>query len=171
MKKKKTKKTSENWHQQWKALDKAKREYFDQEVNEIMTETYVENEAYDRLIHYNETKKMRWWHYCISFGIALFLTGLSFLIGYLTRNSSKTPDYQATGWASLGFSVLLILVFMIINYVKNRSAERYFRDKRRRYQRTLSDTEAKQFLALKILFLAFVLLTIVTIVTNIVFQP
>jgi len=60
---------------------------------------------------------------------------------------------------------------MVINYSKNRNAEKYFHDKRRRYQRTFSFVEAKQLLVLKIIFLAIVLLSITVIVTNVIFQP
>jgi len=161
----------EKWQQQLKNLDQAKNDYFNQEVDEIIQQTYEENEAYHRLVTYNQAKKMQWWHYLISFGVAFFFTGLSFLIGYLTKNSNKAPDYQAAGWASLGFVFLLILLFMVINYNKNRNAEKYFHDKRRRYQRTFSFVEAKQLLVLKIIFLAIVLLSITVIVTNVVFQP
>lgn len=168
---KKKAKHPDNWHQQLKKFDQAKHDYFNQEVDEIIQQTYEENEAYHRFTTYNQVKKMQWWHYLISFAIAIFFTGLSFLIGYLTKNSSKAPDYQGAGWASLGFVFLLILLFMVINYLKNRNAAKYFHDKRRRYQRTLSLLEAKQLLVLKIIFLAIVLLSITVIVTNVVFQP
>ncbi|ATG97245.1 hypothetical protein [Mesoplasma lactucae] len=160
-----------NWRTQLKDLDNAKREYFNEEVDAIVEDTYYLNEAEHRIKVYNQTKKMKWWSYLTSSAIAFVLTGLSFLIGYLARNSDKAPDYQAAGWASLGFTVLLIVIAMFINWTKNRNSQKFFQDKRRRYQRTLTTLEAKQILAIKIIFLAVLLMTIVTIVTNIEFQP
>jgi len=122
-----------------------------EEVNKILEQTYFSSEGNEQLKYYKKIKAMKWWSYLIALTIAIILTGISLIVFYTTNNS------RVLNYVNIGIILLMLITIVVINYVKNNSAAKYFNDKKRRYQRTLTDEEAKVFLTLKILFLGLIL--------------
>lgn len=140
-----------------------------QESQKIVDETYNSSTYSQTLARYQKIKKLKWKHWLIVLGITIFGMGMSFLVGYLTINSSSAPDWQGTGWFALPYTVTLAVGYFILGWIRNKKAMKFFNDRRRRYQKTLEDDEAKIQLIRKILFFSFLPMLILTIVVTIVF--
>ncbi|ATZ18892.1 hypothetical protein ESOMN_v1c05100 [Williamsoniiplasma somnilux] len=136
------------------------------EVAEAINETYTNR---SQLSHYNQIKRIKWSSWLIVLTIVVIGAGLTWLVGYLAINSEKAPNWQATGWFSLAYTSVIFLIYWVIGFVRNKEAAKFFNDRRRRYQRTIQDWEAKIYLTKKILLLSFIPMLIITIVTNLIY--
>ncbi|WP_031543286.1 hypothetical protein [Mesoplasma photuris] len=151
-----------------KDLRESQKKVYKQEVAEALDSTYSGLGFNAKILDYRKTKKMKWWSWLIALGASIVATGFSFLMGYAFRsniniNVGVDSYYGAAGWTALSIIVALVLAYMIISYIRNKKAEKHFNDKRRRYQRTLTQWEAKVFLAKKIIFLTILLMVAPTV--------
>jgi len=121
------------------------------EIQEILEKTYFSSEASEQLKYYKKIKTMKWWSYLSSLAIAIILTLITLIVWFTTKNN------RVLSYVNIGLVLAMLISMVVINYVKNSNAAKYFGDKKRRYQRTLTDGEAKVFLTLKILFLGLIL--------------
>ncbi|ALA97727.1 hypothetical protein SKUN_00837 [Spiroplasma kunkelii CR2-3x] len=122
----------------FKELNKLKREekeIHEKEVKEIVEETYHNQTI--KLETYQKLKKITWYHYLIAISTSAFLLGISFLLGIFAFK-----DIKKTEWIVVSFFVLILLIWLILGWYKNKQAIVYFNDHRRRYQPTLTDEEA-----------------------------
>lgn len=143
----------------------------DAEINEQITQVYKTGYEQKRLLaEYHEQKRMKWWSWLAILIIVGFGVGFSYLTGWLAIDSAKAPNWQAVGWFSLAYTALIFAIIWVLGLIKNREAAKYFNDRRRRYQKTFQDWEAKIQLIRKILTLSFLLMMVLVIVSNIVYH-
>lgn len=116
-------------------LKREEKEIHEKEVKEIVEETYHNQTI--KLETYQKLKKITWYHYLIAILTSAFLLGISFLLGIFAFK-----DIKKTEWIVVSFFVLILLIWLILGWYKNKQAAAYFNDHRRRYQPTLTDEEA-----------------------------
>ncbi|MFU0251960.1 hypothetical protein [Spiroplasma sp. Moj] len=116
-------------------LKREEKEIHEKEVKEIVEETYHNQTI--KLETYQKLKKITWYHYLIAILTSAFLLGISFLLGIFAFK-----DIKKTEWIVVSFFVLILLIWLILGWYKNKQAAAYFNDHRHRYQPTLTDEEA-----------------------------
>jgi cytochrome c biogenesis protein CcdA len=133
-----------------KELDAEERESYEHAAKQIADEVYGADDFELQVKKYNRQKKMKWWSYLTSFGIAIGLTLVAVIIGL-------TTSWHVSNYYDYGVAVSFVIVLMILAWSRNRYAARFFNDKRKRYQRTLTLTEAETYMWLKTILLALFL--------------
>nr|CAK99416.1 hypothetical transmembrane protein [Spiroplasma citri] len=116
-------------------LKQEEKEIHEKEVKEIVEETYHNQTI--KLETYQKLKKITWYHYLIAILTSAILLGISFLLGIFAFK-----DIKKTEWIVVSFFVLILLIWLILGWYKNKQATAYFNDHCRRYQSTLTDEEA-----------------------------
>ncbi|WP_026389660.1 hypothetical protein [[Acholeplasma] multilocale] len=143
----------------------------EEEVSERVRDTYYSSEHAEKMYFYRETIKFRWWSYLIALAVSAVSVGLSFLLGYLLRNNpnlnefDEMPGWGATKWMMLMFWMLALLVYMTIAWVRNHQATKHFNDRRRRYQKMMTEWEARILHVKKIVFLSMFISIIPLVLT------
>ncbi|ATZ16563.1 hypothetical protein JN01_0226 [Entomoplasma freundtii] len=130
-------------HKDLKALRKNQKLVHNKETAEILTETDKIQHQAGHKSEYKATSRLRWFDWLISAIILLVGIGMSFLVGYLTLKSKQTPNWWGASYFAFAYLFVLILIWWMLGYWKNKAAEKYFNDKRRRYQKTYTLEEAK----------------------------
>jgi MFS family permease len=133
-------------------------------TNEVYNENFESH-----LINYRYLKRMKWWCWLLVLGGIVLGVGISFLVGYLTLNSSKMPHWQGTAWVALIITLLLILTILVLGYIRSKWALDFWNDRVKRYQKTYEDNEAKLLLIRKMVILITIGMLIMAIVTSILF--
>ncbi|AUF83704.1 hypothetical protein CXP39_02750 [Mesoplasma syrphidae] len=149
-----------------KKYRESQKQVHNQEVNEIIKETYSSSNQNAKLYYYKINKKLRWWGWLLPLLLTSLSTGLSFLIGW-SLYWNFNLNGASGGWAGVGWVAFSILIgfafsYMILSWIRNRRAAEFFNHKGRRYQLTLTDWEAKIIMWKKIIGLTTVLMVIVT---------
>lgn len=144
-----------------RAMRREEKKRFIAETNELIEETKADLPDYQQLI------KWKWWHLIISLLIGVFGIGLSFLVGYLTYNQPKTPGWQGVAWTAMIYSVVEILIWLILGFIKNQRSLRFYNNRRQRYRPTYQIDEARIRVTRRILLLSLSPFLIFTIVTAI----
>ncbi|WP_374696481.1 hypothetical protein [Spiroplasma endosymbiont of Polydrusus formosus] len=117
-------------------LKQEEKQTHQKEVNEIVNETYHNQTT--KLETYHKLKKINWYHYLIAILTSASLVGICFLLGIFFFK-----DIKKTEWVVVSFFIVILLIWLILGWYKNKQVSAYFNDHRRRYQLTLTDGEAK----------------------------
>jgi amino acid transporter len=112
---------------------------------------------------------MKWWSWLIVLSSVILGIGISFLVGFLTINTTKMPNWQGVVWTSLIITVLLLIIILSLGYTRNQWALEFWNDRVRRYQKTYEDNEAKILHIRNIIIFISLMMAIFTIVASIVF--
>lgn len=124
-----------------------------------------ENNQNNRLNNYKKLKKMKLWHWCIVIGTIVFIIGLSFIVGVTSKNKNI---WEGISIVSLSFSILFLVIILILGFIKNQNAAKFYNNRQYRYRNTLEDNEAKISLWRKILIFIFIPLLIFVIVVSVI---
>ncbi|AKX34072.1 hypothetical protein SLITO_v1c04190 [Spiroplasma litorale] len=136
-----------------KSIKEDHKNYVDGKIDEMF-----ENPV-QKLYSFRSSKKLKFYDYFIVAGLVLVSIGISFLISiYGFKNINKTE------WVSAGFTIFTLLAAIVTGWVKNNYVAKFFNDKRRRYQTTLSTEEGFMRRIIKILLLTFLTLLVITII-------
>ncbi|WP_425380592.1 hypothetical protein [Spiroplasma endosymbiont of Stenodema calcarata] len=117
-------------------LKQEEKETHQKEVAEIVNETYQNHNL--KLDTYQNLKRITWFNYLIAILVSAILVGFSFILGIFAFK-----DIKKTEWIVVSFLAIILLIWLILGWYKNKTAAAYFNDHRRRYQPTLTDEEAK----------------------------
>ncbi|AKU79686.1 hypothetical protein [Spiroplasma turonicum] len=108
---------------------------------------------------FNQSKRLKLYDYIIILISVLISIGISFLISiYGFKDISKTE------WFTAAFTFLSLFSAIITGWLKNNYVARFFNDKRRRYQTTLSSEEGFMRRIIKILLLISLILLIISVI-------
>ncbi|AGM24985.1 hypothetical protein [Spiroplasma chrysopicola] len=118
-----------------KGLRSTEKKAHAQEVAATIKE--VNTNKNEKLQNYQKWKKLQYWHYLIILSLCTIIIGFSFIIGLVFLKDIKKIE-----WVLVGFGVILLVLWFILGWQKNRQAAQYFNDSRRRYQPTLTEEEA-----------------------------
>lgn len=124
-----------NVFKQLHELKQEQKKIHQKEVTEIVDEKYQNHNL--KLETYQKLKRITLLHCLIALLISSVIIGLSFLLGIFAFK-----DIKKTEWIVVSFLVIIILIWFILGWYKNKTAAAYFNDHRRRYQPTLTDEEA-----------------------------
>jgi len=133
-----------------KELDAEERESYEHVAQQIADEVYAADDFELQVKKYNRVKKMKWWSYLISFGIALGLSLIAVIIGL-------TASWHIANYYDYGIALTFVISLTVLAWSRNRYAARFFNDKRKRYQRTLTLSEGQTYMWLKTILLALFL--------------
>ncbi|AOX43802.1 hypothetical protein S100390_v1c04590 [Spiroplasma sp. NBRC 100390] len=124
-----------NIFKQLHELKQEQKKTHQKEVAEIVDDTYQNHTL--KLETYQKLKRITWFHCLIAVLISAIIVGFSFLLGVFAFK-----DIKKTEWIVVSFLVIILLIWFILGWYKNKTAAAYFNDHRRRYQPTLTDDEA-----------------------------
>ncbi|AJM71581.1 membrane protein [Mycoplasma yeatsii] len=145
---------------------------YNQEVDQKIKSVYDSRNYSSKVFEYNQKKALKWQGWLIV--LAIFIVGclLSVLVGYLTLNiENKTfNNWKGTTWFSIIYGSILFLISIVIGYIRNKHAMWFFNDRRRRYQKTLQDEEAKLIRLRKIFLISSILIFIFSLILYIIFK-
>ncbi|KNG79056.1 hypothetical protein [Mycoplasma sp. HU2014] len=145
---------------------------YHKEVDQKIKSVYESRSYSAKVFEYNQKKALKWQGWLIVLVIFVVTCLLSVLFGYLTLNiENKTfNDWKGITWFSIIIGAILFLISIVIGYLRNKHAMWFFNDRRRRYQKTLDDDEAKLIRLRKIFLISSILIFIFSLVLYIIFK-
>lgn len=130
-------------HKDLKELRSEQKKEHNRQTKILMEEAEGRHQSRSQRSEYQSNLHLRWYDWIIIVTLVAAGIGVSFLVGYLTLNSAKMPNWWGASWFAFAYLFVLILIWWILGYWKNKNAEKYYNDRRRRYQKTFTIEEAK----------------------------
>ncbi|ASP28189.1 hypothetical protein SCORR_v1c04150 [Spiroplasma corruscae] len=148
---------SKKTRSQIKEVRKAIKDEHNQYVNNKIDQMF-ENPI-QRQMNFDKSRKLRLYDYFIIVTLALLMIGLSFIISIFI-----IKDINMVSWVTSAFTLICLFSAIVTGWLKNNLVAKFFNDKRRRYQTTMTEEEGLFRRIIKIILFTSLILLIISII-------